>query len=262
MKTHKKITIAVILAALTTPLLWAATTPTNLTQDTTVRENATYTYYARGNATGAAIDYFTTMFFPGAPSHSASGGKDNGLDDSVTTPAPISFTTGYLTDAKTNTSVSGWVNIEESTGVVTNEGTFNIVFDLGNTYMITSVIVTYTDTGGQRWSKTVDAQKVYTSLTAPSSENIPADLFGTATATQDANNGSLSFTGTEIIARYVTLELAMLIGANPNSGSAGGIISEITIMGYSVVPEPSTTALLTAVGLLISMPFLRKLFQR
>ncbi|EIQ00295.1 F5/8 type C domain-containing protein [Opitutaceae bacterium TAV1] len=225
-----------------------AQTPINLTQDLTVQASGAYAYYARGTAaSGAAITPFETMFYPGGSLHggNAETGLDNGRKDSESTPGPISFGSGYLTDGENAPFVQGWVNIEEivsGTHGATHDGSFNIVFDLGKTYTITSVVITYQDYSGQRWTTTVGIQKIYTSIEAPSATNAPV-LFDSATAVNNAPSGSqLSFVGTAIDARYVTLELVMALGANPNSGASGGRIQEVTIMGYTPVPESSTFA--------------------
>ncbi len=249
MKTNANLLLAVCLGLCvlsgtgTTPL--HAQTILNLTQTSSVRSSSTYTYYARGNASGTTITPFTTAFYPGASLHSSSGGQDNGLVDTGSNATSISLGNGYLTDGKTNTSVSGWIDIEQVTSgsaASTHYGSFDLLFDLGSNYVITSVVLTYTDSSGKRWNSASDAQAAYTSLTFPSADS-SLTSFATSTAVSSATNGSMTFDGTDITARYIDLRLNMQLGANANSGSVGGTISEVAIYGYAI-PEPSAWALL------------------
>lgn len=221
-----------------------AQTVVNLTQDSSVRSAGSYTYYARGNASGVTVSPFTTAFYPGASLHASTGGTDGSLVDTGSNGAAVSLGTGYLSDNSTATSVSGWVDVEQVTSgsaSSTHSGSFDTLFDLGSTYMITSVVVTYTDASGKRWTTTANSQLVFTSLTAPTSDS-GLTSFASATATSSATNGSMTFDGTDIEARFVDLRFDMTLGPNASSGSVGGIISEVAIYGYAV-PEPSTYAL-------------------
>src|SRR5690606_2346835 len=78
----------------------SAQTSSNLIEDATVRSTGTYTYYARGDANAASITPFTTMFYPGGLDHSGNATlyRDNGLDDSVDTTAPVGIGSGFLTN--------------------------------------------------------------------------------------------------------------------------------------------------------------------
>lgn len=225
----------------------AAQTSTNLIENASVRSSGTYTYYARGDANAATITPFTTMFYPGGLNHSGNAtiNRDNSLDDGASTPGAISIGSGYLTNLTAAQSVGGWVNAENlisGTAGGSHEGSVDIVFDLGAVYTITSVVVTYTDSSGYRWSTTLNAQSVYTSVNAPTSDAGLA-LFGNGTAVSGSVDGTMSITGTAIDARYVIFRPVMTIGANPNSGISGGLIDEVAIYGYSAVPEPSSAAI-------------------
>ncbi len=222
-----------------------AQTIINLTQDVTVRSAGAYTYYARGDASGVAVAPFTTAFYPGASLHASSGGTDGSLIDTGANGASVSLSTGYLSDNSASTSVWGWIDVEQVTSgsaSTTHNGSFDILFDLGSTYVITSVVVTYTDASGKRWTSTANTQLAFTSLTAPTSDS-GLTSFASATTVGSATNGLMTFDGADVEARYVDLRLDMSIGPNPTSGSVGGIVSEVAIYGYAV-PEPSTYALL------------------
>jgi hypothetical protein len=248
------------------PAASVAQTPINLTQDATVQSVGTYTYYARGEYNVTTNPYtidtitpFTTMFYPrgfvrGNGDHI---GLDNGLDDSKSTPASISFSSGCLTDGTTSGDVlttavvSGYIGVEQLIqGNASNNhvGTFNIVFDLGAVYTITGVIISYANGSGAYWSSLADAQTVYTSLTNPSSDKESGNLFATNTASSSSatTEAELSFVGAATDARYVTLELAMTLSPVNGSGQRGGHIYEVAIMGYAAVPEPGMTTMLAA----------------
>ncbi len=233
-----------------------AQTSINLTQDATVRQAGTYTYYARGNAAGETITPFTTMFYPGGELHTYAGATTLGLDgtlvDNGSNGAPISFGVGELTDNSNASEVRGWINVEQvSAGTHSaspHGGQFDIVFDLGANYVITSVVVTYTDAAGWRFRKTVaNTQQVFTSTGNPSLVgDAGLTLFDTATAVGGATLGQLTFSGTSVGAQYVIFRPEMDLATNIGGNSYGGYIYEVAINGYAI-PEPSSAAALAGV---------------
>ncbi len=245
------------LAALSSSASLSAQTSINLTQDATVRLAGTYTYYARGNAAGETITPFTTMFYPGGELHTYAGattlGRDGTRTDNGTNGAPISFGSGELTDNSTASEVRGWINIEQvSSGShsANHGGVFDIVFDLGANYVITSVDVTYTDAAGWRFSETVNGQRVFTSTANPSSTGDDGlSLFATGTASKDASLGTLTFSGTSVSAQYVIFRPEMTLAANVGGNSYGGYIYEVAINGYTI-PEPSSAVALAGLVVL------------
>lgn len=230
-----------------------ASTPINLTQDADVRAAATYTYYARGNAAGETITPFTTMFYPGGALHTyVSGttlGRDGTLTDDGTNGAPISFGSGELTDNSNASEVRGWIDIEQvSYGTHSSSphgGVFDIVFDLGANYVITSVVVTYADAAGWRFSRTVDGQKVFTSASNPTLVgDAGLSLFDTATVAATTALDVMSFTtDSSISAQYVIFRPEMQLATSVGGNSYGGYIYEIAIYGHAI-PEPSSSAAL------------------
>jgi len=219
-----------------------AQTSIDLTQDSIVRAAGSYTYYARGNGNAVAVTPFTTMFYPGGSLHSnKTNNYDSGLVDTGSNGAAISFASGSLTNGSNTQLVNGWVNIEQLVSGTANSahvGSFDIVLNLGAAYTITSVVVTYTDQGTARWSTAANAQSIFTSVTAPATD-AGLTAFGTGTASGNVSNASMTVTGTAIDAQYVVFRPNVTLDANPSSGSNGGMISEITIYGYSAIPEPS-----------------------
>lgn len=231
-----------------------ASTPINLTQDADVRAAAAYTYYARGNAAGETITPFTKMFYPGGVLHTFSpGGATQGLDgtltDDGTNGAPISFGSGELTDNSNASEVRGWIDIEQvSYGTHSanpHGGVFDIVFDLGANYVITSVAVTYADASGWRFSRTVDGQKVFTSASNPTLVgDAGLSLFDTTTVAATTALDVMSFTAdSSISAQYVIFRPEMQLATNVGGSSYGGYIYEIAIYGHAI-PEPSSSAAL------------------
>lgn len=232
-----------------------AQTSINLTQDATVRQAGTYTYYARGNAAGDTITPFEKMFYPGGELHTYSGftgGRDGTLTDNGSNGAPISFSVGELTDNSNASEVRGWVDVEQVSASTHSTsphgGQFDIVFDLGANYVISSVVVTYTDAAGWRFRKTVaNTQQVFTSTGNPSLVgDAGLTLFGTATAVGGATLGQLTFSGTSVSAQYVIFRPEMDLATNIGGNSYGGYIYEVAINGYAI-PEPSSAAALAGV---------------
>lgn len=239
-------------AALSAPAMLSAQTSINLTQDATVRQAGTYTYYARGNAAGVTITPFEKMFYPGGVLHTYAGadtlGRDGVLTDNGSNGAPISFGSGELTDNSTASDVRGWIDVEQVTSGThsgnPHGGSFDIVFDLGANYVITSVVVTYTDASGWRFSSTVGGQRVFTSTANPSGTgDAGLSLFGTGTASSGATLGTLAFSGPSVSAQYVIFRPEMNLSPNVGGNSYGGYIYEVAINGYAI-PEPSSSAVL------------------
>lgn len=223
-----------------------AQTSIDLTQNPTVRAAGSYTYYARGDANAVAVTPFTKMFYPGGTLHSnVTNNYDSGLVDTGSNGAPISFTSGSLTNGNNTQKVNGWVNIEQLVSGPANSahvGSFDIVLNLGAVYTITSVVVTYTDQATARWT-TANPQAIFTSVTAPATD-AALSAFGAGTVSGNVANALMTVSGTAIDAQYVVFRPNMGLNANPSSGSNGGMISEITIYGYSAIPEPSAWAAL------------------
>lgn len=245
-----------------------AQTAINLLVDNSdVRTNGYYTYYARGNGvrpqdTGYVAPYtpFTRAFYPGSPHTNETGeGKGNALRDGnfsdggseifTTNGDKIRFDSGDLTNGVTTDIVGGWWGVTQITKTTwTYEGSFDILFDLSTSYVITSVEIVYTDTGSRRWSSTADIQKVYYAETLAGSIPVEDDftIFGNGTTNQNTltpNTLSIapsSASGTSVVARYIDLRLTTQI-VNNNVGAYGGYLHEIRINGYAI-PEPMTWA--------------------
>lgn len=201
----------------------------NLTQDATVRANGSYIYYQNS---GAATP-FTTVLTPRA---TFNGGEAS------TESSQNSFATGHLTDNLDNVRINGWGGSSSGT-------TFDIVFDLGGVYTITEVILTYTDASGARWSTTENAQKLYLSTTAPTASTLLSSPFNTGTFLINGTRSNLSFSGAATEARYVILDLS---SGNASGGSSfGGMLVEVKINGYTVIPEPGVNVTLAVAGILI-----------
>lgn len=211
-----------------------ANTIINLTQDATVRDAGTYTYYSRATGT----DAFTTAFYPGYTA--SSGYRDGTLAPTPTAGAAISFKTGELTNG-TAGSVSSWQ------GAVSSSGNFDILFDLGGNYIITSVVVTYADFSGYRWIIAANAQQVFVGTQTPTDSNLA--LFSSATFASGINSTAKTstFTGAETEARYVDFRGAVTASGSSNNG---GVLYQVAINGYAV-PESASLGLLIAGGLLI-----------
>lgn len=211
----------------------------NLTQDATIRNTASYTYYARGSADNVSNPVpFTVRFYPGGPLHG--GNQDGALTDPGNGGASaVPFALGELTDgAISSNQVSGWVDIEDAHGAQTanpHVGTFDILIDLGAAYRISSVNINYTDSPGCRWvtSGTYANQSVSTALTLASGTATDSDftLFDEEFFTKDDVRVTKPFTdGTPRAARYILLRLNVTV--SPTTGSSvGGYLNEIQIMG-------------------------------
>ncbi|WP_043584664.1 hypothetical protein [Geminisphaera colitermitum] len=287
MNTTKPVLVTLLAVATTAAAALAATSVNLLTDNATVRAAGNYTYYARGNGVYSGSDPapetytpFTRKFYPGPP-HTNETGTDKGdkLRDGtrsdisgITTTAgdKIRFDAGELTNGVTTGDlVGGWWGVTEITKTTwTPEGRFDILFDLGASYVITSIEIVYSDAGSRRWSSTADIQKVYYAETLAGTSPAESDfasLFGNGTITAGTSVGTLAITpttGTSVVARYLDLRLTTQI-ANGNTGAYGGYLHEVRIYGYETatpsIPEPSTTTILLGA---ITLPASFILIQR
>jgi hypothetical protein len=233
----------------------------DLTQDPAVRAAGTYTYFARGNgfrdAGGSKVPLqvyrpLTKRFYPGVPLHNDDKGgndrdkdrEDTGYYSGTTEAKAIQIESGELTDGDASpqsSSVAGWVGVVDCTGAEPkrpNEpfsGSFDILFDLGDTYVVTGAEVEYEDSTGRRWATTADAQRLYVAakLSDPPQES---DFAFMASATAEANKaGTMQFSGKEQTARYVLLRPNVKV--EPGTfGSKGGRIMEVRIFGRKIEP--------------------------
>lgn len=240
----------------------------NLLQDATVRANGTYTYYAKGstaatesNPTGN-IAPWTVAFFPGSGAGSQAD-RDSGAsaqwNQSFTdsNAGAISIGTGELARGGSGNAVTGWQGI---TGYVTaTSGSFDLLFDLGATYHITSIEIVYTDAANRRWNTASALQTAYVSEVMPSAADY-ADMtqFGDRLrATPNASEGVMEFSESDgLTGRYVNLNLFVNADRTFEGLNRGGVINEIRIYGYAI-PEPSTYALIGA-GVMLAFVLVKK----
>lgn len=213
----------------------------DLTQYAPIKQspNATYAYYARGDASGAAITPYTVKFYPGNPhGGNTTTDRDGALADTGSSAAPVPFASGDLTDGSTSTAVSGWIDVEDAHGAGAADphpGTFDILFDLGAAYAVSSVELVYTDAGGRRWvtGGTYSAQQVSTALSFQG--GAPTDADFTPLASQTFASGATSATATFSAgaprpARYINLRLHATLSPGA-TGSVGGYLNEVRIFG-------------------------------
>jgi hypothetical protein len=243
------VSAALFLAALNLPVV-AETT--NLTQVPAIKAAGTYTYYARGDSNGTPLtNKFTTAFYPGPPRGGDTLDRDNGrIDGSPTSmPGTIPFAYGDLTDNDNASGVSGWINIEDAHGsgsVINHAGTFDILFDLGAVYPISSVEVIYADSMGRRWvtTGTYGDQEVSTAVSLKGAVATDTDFtrFKFLRFIQGSNPGTVIFeNGAPRLARYVNLRLSVTL--NPDTGgSIGGYLREIRINGEPRALSPALRA--------------------
>ena len=231
----------------------------DLTKDPAVRAAGTYTYYARGNgfrdAGGGMVALqvyrpLTKRFYPGVPLHNDDKGgndrdkerEDTGYYSGTTEPKPVPFAEGELTDGDASpetSSVAGWVGVVDCTGAAPKRGnepftgSFDILFDLGDTYIVTGAEVEYEDSTGRRWTTTADAQRLYTAAKL-SEPPLESDFTFMASATAEANKaGTMQFSGKEQAARYVLLRPDVKVEP-ATFGSKGGRIMEVRIFGRKI----------------------------
>lgn len=256
-----------------------------------VRTNGTYTYYARGNSYAANnanytdITPFSYSFYPGPPHNNGAqaanaNARDGALTDSVklaggtSTASSISVASGELTDSPSSTGTTGtggyvgnWVGVTQTTGTssTNNPGSFDVLFNLGSIYLVSSIEVVYLDTSGERITTTIGAQKIYTAATlADAGAPLESDftLFGANTATlSTSTTGLISIAGTAVEAQYVDLRLMMNV-SNPASStdtSQGARLLEVRVNGSAIaIPEPSTCALIIGVGAFLICGMMRR----
>lgn len=211
----------------------------------------TYTYYALGDADGDPVTPFTVMFYPGGTNGNLQDTDSEGdrIPGSINAGAPLSFSSGLLTDGQKNLYVGDWTSVVEvSNGTTTtnHNGTFCILFDLGDIYSLNELTITYASTSGQRWKDTAN-QNVYTATTIAGGMS-DFTLQGSNLFLHDTTEADsvydLDSSGT-VEARYVLLELTAAMSAIGDTSSIGGKILEVSIVGDSTpIPEPSTTAVL------------------
>ncbi|EIP97703.1 PEP-CTERM motif protein [Opitutaceae bacterium TAV1] len=237
-------------------------------------KGATYQYFALGLFNDAytginAVTPLTTPFLPGYNAANFSEGgsttKSSVTFDSGTTKfkfdnteavntGPITFASGKLTNGATNGYVSGWAGVlaltsgsgTVSSGTIT--GTFHILFDLGASYNLTGVNISWQDSSGHRWGAGTE-QKVFTATSL--NQGVEGfSLLDSKTLNDGASTQNLSDTtvfdaaGDGIVARYVLLEITASVSTR-GTGTQGGNLSEVTIMASSAtpVPEPHAAAL-------------------
>ncbi|AHF94275.1 hypothetical protein OPIT5_10210 [Opitutaceae bacterium TAV5] len=271
-----------------------AQTSVNLLGLDEVRSTGTYTYYARGNsrvttdANYQTVTPFTIAFNPGAPHFSGTGtpsdnARENGNSGpvdavrEVTDPlfqsaSAFSIGSGDLTDRYNYTGkdtggnyVGYFVGVTETTATSGNaaSGSFDIVFDLGASYTITGVEVVYTDGTSHRIDKMAGAQQVYFANSLGNGSSLQTSDLDAASWATTANTdatGLLQFSGDSIVAQYVDLRLSVNVStlANANEASQGPMIYEVRIYGSSLIPEPSTWAIIGG-ALALAVIILRRL---
>ncbi|WP_269524568.1 PEP-CTERM sorting domain-containing protein [Coraliomargarita parva] len=234
----------------------SAQTSTNLVYGNT---EGSYTYYARGQE-GAALDEFTVAFYPG----SYSGSKDGGLtwnQSFVSSDAgSISFASGELSNNVTDPStefVAGFQGVTEYAGGVNGDngfGYYDILFDLGGSYVVTEVVITYNDGATYRWATGTNdyPTSIYTASSMPTSD-ADLTLFGDPAKAAANSTGTITFSEAGgVTAQYLDIRAGVYstyADLNPaSSDNRGGKITEVAIYGYAAVPEPSTYALFFGFG--------------
>lgn len=230
----------------------------NLIDLDSVRSVGTYTFYARGNTTVTAenptggVERWTVKFLPGSNSYSGATDKDSGASvtwnqqfDETNNAVSIPFAKGELTDGLIDGSVSGY-----NGAVNYSEKGFDLLFDLGGLYAISSVEIVYADGANRRWNTSDTSQSVWISETFPTSATSLTQLGTNKKATVNAAAGSvLTFSSAEsIVGRYVNLSLFMATSYDfTTNNQNGGRIQEVRIYGHAI-PEPATIALWAALG--------------
>lgn len=233
----------------------------------TLGSAGSYTYYAKGDSSFANLsDDFTTKFYPGNGGSTNANTEDN-IARATSGASARSFSAGKLTDGGTNTFVTGWNDVlgtasgsSKNTASSAHDGSFYVLFDLGNVYDLSQVVITYTNASGQRWSDGI-SQNVYT---ATSFTGTIADFTFRGSNVFDKNsttNLTADYSLTSVSARYVLLELSAEVNATGTYSALGGKLVEVSIMGDSTpsaVPEPATSALLLGMAGLVASICLRR----
>lgn len=236
-------------------------------------KGANYQYFALGlfNDAYTGIDAVTPLTKPFLPGYNnatfSEGGSttkssvtfDSGTSkfnfDNTTAEndGAISFSSGKLTNGATNGYVSGWAGAlalasgSGSVGSGTITGTFHILFDLGASYNLTGVNISWQDSSGHRWGASTE-QKVFTATSLNQGVEgfslLSSKTLNDGASTQNLS-GTTAFDAAEggIVARYVLLEITVSVSTK-GTGTQGGNLSEVTIMASSAtpIPESATTA--------------------
>jgi hypothetical protein len=220
----------------------------------------TYTYYAKGDAgfTNLADD-FTVQFYPGKGSATDANTEDN-IARATSGASAKSFTSGKLTDGGTNTFVAGWNDVagtapgsSNNTASSNHDGSIYILFDLGATYSLSDVNISYINSSGQRWASSSINQNVYTatSFTGSISDFTLRGSQGFATTSDTVLNADYALTS--VAARYVLLELSASLSAIRTYNSLGGKLAEVSILG-DASPIPELASVPTLAGLAVLLP--------
>ncbi|WP_309386418.1 hypothetical protein [Cerasicoccus frondis] len=232
-----------------------AQTPSNLVYGNT---DGSYTYFARGQE-GAALDEFTVAFYPASYSGSKDGSLTWNQSFSTSNASSISFETGELSNNITDPSaeyVAGFQGVTELAGGVNGDngfGYYDILFDLGDAYVITEVIIHYNDASTYRWATGSNnyPTSVYTSSSMPTSDT-DLILYGDPAKATANSTGTIAFSDTDVTAQYLNIRAGVYstyADLDPTSAdNRGGKITEVEIYGYSAIPELSTYALLLGIG--------------
>lgn len=227
--------------------------------------SGSYTYYAKGGASFTNLsDDFTVKFYPGKGSAVDANTQDN-IARATSGANAISFSSGKLTDGGSNTFVTGWNDIvgtatgsTKNTATADHDGSFYVLFDLGATYSLSDVNITYTNASGQRWSTGIN-QNVYTATTFTGSISDftlqGSQVFDQSLTTNTTADYSLSSVG----ARYVLLELSGSISAIGTYNSIGGKLVEVSILGDATpIPEPASVAAFAGLAVLLPLILRRR----
>ncbi|HEY9247862.1 MAG TPA: hypothetical protein VIO38_01975 [Rariglobus sp.] len=230
-----------------------------------------YTYYAKGNASFTNLsDDFTVKFYPGYGGTTANANTQDNIARATSGASATAFSSGKLTDGNLNSFVAGWNDIAGTapgsslnTASADHDGSFYILFDLGATYTLSDVIITYTNASGQRWSNGVN-QNVYTATSFTGSIGDftlqGSQIFDRSTT---GSNITADYTLSSISARYVLLELSGSLSAIGTYNSIGGKLVEVSILGgASPIPEPASVATLAGLAVLLPLALRRRRTSR
>ncbi|MFG0247349.1 MAG: hypothetical protein ACF8OB_00565 [Phycisphaeraceae bacterium JB051] len=226
----------------------------NLLDHPAIRDNGAYTYFARGNAMQQSIPPLTKTFYPGGwkrdgkSHHGLHGNKqfgsesrDGRREDTGHNAGPIPLRQGALTNHSKDRTW-GWIGVLSPDRIQGQAvtGSFDILFDLGQTCWIQSVEIDYMGVPGNSWlADQPDLQKVYTTnMFIDPEHRTDADLALWATGTFKAKSSKsveLKMTSPKVKARYVVLRLMTTTSIKPgDTASMGGILQEIRIIGQMV----------------------------
>ncbi|MDR1283472.1 MAG: hypothetical protein LBK99_22025 [Opitutaceae bacterium] len=272
--TLKAIVALVIATGFSVPAIHAAAAPVDLTAYLKANPalGANYQYFALGLINDSyngitAVTPLTVPFLPGwgasnlweanfksNSSVTVDANQSNHLvfDNSVAVSAgAIPFNRGKLTDGGVGGDIGRFGGaLSLASGTFTNNpvGSFHILLDLGAAYNLTEINIAWRESSGSRWNEN-DVQKVFTA-TSLDDGVAGFTLLGSNTFDRDGKDkvqGTAVFDATEggIVARYVLLEITARVnyGTTPTN-TAGGFLTEITILASSTtpIPEPAKTA--------------------